>query len=313
MARHLYHFFLILLIALIPFVLGATKAHASPELKAESAPPANSPTFYTLGATYKNKPVKMLVHTAWPLRAEKPVDMVIQLWTDEGPIAADALKEFNGAPLHLFLLSPDFKEFYYLTPRRTPNVGEYRVSFVPRSKVPLRAWVELDTGSGPQMNMADVNYDRMQPVPPSPAQQYVQIVQEGLTFSIDFDDELIIDKTVNGMFVVYDKGVNAPYHGLEAVRGQYVQAVAFAPDFTTIEHIGIPDAVSSEGKLGGPVFRFRFTPKQPGMTTIFAQYHTHGHDIFIPFLVRVGVTTQKVKSRDLENKAHPEQQDAPEK
>lgn len=312
MARHLYHFFIILLIALIPFLLGALNAHA------EEVPPANSPTFYSLGSTYKGKPVKMLVHTAWPLRAKKPVDMVVQLWTDDGPIPSSAFKESNGAKLHLFMLSPDFKEFYYLIPSPTPNVGEYRVSFVPRSKVPLRAWLEFTTDDGVKMSMADVNYERMQPVPPSPAQQYVQINQEGLTFSIDFDDELLVGKPVNGMLVVYDKGANKPYHDLEAVRGSYVHAVAFGPDFGSINHIAIPDAVAKDPQTkdaggGGPAFRFRFAPMQPGMMSVFALYHVHGHDVFIPFLVRVGTTTQKVRSQDLENKSRPEQQDPPEK
>jgi hypothetical protein len=310
MSKHLYHFAILLLVALIPFFLGMMSA------RADTPPPAadtyGAPTFLTLGATQKGKTITLLARTAWPAEEGKSTDIVLRLWTEDGPITPEQLKPTYGKPLHLFLLSPDFREFYHLTPFATPDPGQYRVSFIPRKETPYRAWVEFMTDEGLKMAVADVNYEK-QVVTPLPQRQIVQIENGKLKYSIDFDGELVVGKPQNGMIVVSDKLTRIPYRQLEPVLGTFGQVVAFGSDFMSINHVPTTVAPDDEKARGGPAIYFRMTPMHAGMMTVFGRFRINGRDVIIPFAVHVGAESKKIRSEDLENKSRSEHQDPPEK
>jgi hypothetical protein len=309
MTKNLYHLVRVILIALIPFFLGALAAHAADE--ADAGP--RGMVRFDAPATQNNKPLKFLARTAWPIKANDTTDTIVHLWTDAGPITPEQLKIVHEKKLHLFLLSPDFKEFYHLHPSPTQTPGEYRTNFVPRTNAMLRAWAEFTTDEGQKRVAADVNYADAK-IAPLPFAQVVQITQGDLKFSIDFDDELLINKPVMGHVSILNAATYKPFKALQPILGAFAHIVAFGNDYVSVEHIHpMGDAPKDDASRAGPAVYFHLTPVRAGMLPIFVQFKIDDKDVIVPFVVRVAATTKKVRSHDLENKSRPEHQDSPEK
>ncbi len=264
-------------------------------------------------ATQGDLPLKMLIRTAWPIKANESTDLVMHIWTDAGPITADQLQMVQGRKMHLFLLSPDFKEFYHLNPIATPEPGEYRVNFIPRARTGLRAWITFSTVEGSKRIMGDVNGEKLTPVPPAGGQQVVQVINGNLKFLIDFPDELLINREQLGSVITVNKDTNAPYRKLQPYLGSYAHIVTFGSDYKTMTHmVALGKPPENDEPTGGPAVYYKLTPTTPGPLAVFAEFRVDNRDIVTPFVVSILTHSKKVRSQDLENKSRPEHRDQPE-
>src|SRR5262249_41618023 len=118
-------------------------------------------------------PVHMKLRTIWPMKAGEKVDCYLYLWTDKGPLRLEDMDTLHTKKLHLFLLSPDFQDFYHVHPIATGGEGEFRFSVQPTRKRPLRAWAEFNLKGQRYVVAADLD-DKTDVITPPVAPQIIQ-------------------------------------------------------------------------------------------------------------------------------------------
>ncbi len=298
MRKTLHVIAVLIIIALVPFFLGMISAHAA------TVPASNPPQANT------QHPVKMLVRTAWPLKAKDDTDIVMELWTDEGPVTTEQLLPLRGAKIHLFLLSPDFREFYHAMPVPTSQPGQYRTTIHASRVTTLRAYAYFLTKDSAKISIADVNNAR-QTIVPLMGKQIPLIERGDYRFTIDFAHTLHAGEANTGVVQAINFKNYTPIKNLMPVPDYFAFVTAFAPDYSTVLPAAPVGPVPAPDAKGGPEVQFNLTPPMEGLMPIFAQVKVGEENFTLPFIVSIAPASPTVKSRDLENPARPEYQDDP--
>ncbi len=241
-------------------------------------------------------PVHMFVRTIWPRKVDQAVDCFVYLWTDAGPVRPEDLREARGSRLHLYMLTPDFQDFYHAYPVPTGGEGEYRFTITPLRREPLRVWADFTGRHGHKVVHADLNGEMEPHIPPQPPQS-IQAETEEVVFTIHFSEEVRAGRTAPGTIYATHKSTRLPYRELEPVLDSYAHLVAISSDYATLFNIEATRKVADRGVFGGPAVKFYITPTRPGMMRIYARFRTRGYDLIAPFTLRVAPAKPNIRRR----------------
>jgi hypothetical protein len=283
-------FFMLMLLCAVPALAQQHAPHGTPS----SGPAAQA-----------SLPVHMKVRTVWPMKAGEKLDIHLYLWTDKGPLRLEDMDTVHTKKLHLFLLSPDFKDFYHVHPIATGGEGEFRFTVQPTRKVPLRVWAEFTIKGKRHVLVGDLD-GKTDAITPPVAPQVVQAETGDIIFTIHFSGEVRAGHTVPGQIYAINKNSRLPYTELEPVLGSWAHIAAFASDYQGFYHTH-PDGpeIKDPNALGGPTMKFMLTPEKPGMMKIFAQFKTRGYDLLAPFTVRVSPAVRPTRQRSIDDPEEP--------
>jgi hypothetical protein len=252
-------------------------------------------------AAQADLPVHMKLRTIWPMKAGEKVDAYLYLWTDKGPLRLEDMDTVHTKKLHLFLLSPDFQDFYHVHPIASGGEGEFRFTIQPPRKGPLRAWAEFSIKGKRHVVVTDLD-GKTDAIKPPVAPQVVQAETSDIIFTIHFTGELRAGHSTPGTIYAINKNSRLPYTELEPVLGNWAHIAAFSSDYQTLYHThpSGPE-IKDPYAHGGPAMKFVLTPEKPGMMKIFAQFKTRGFDLLAPFTVRVSPAQRPTRQRSIED------------
>jgi hypothetical protein len=229
----------------------------------------------------------------------------VYLWNDKGPVRPEDMEAIAGDKLHLYIMTPDYKNFYHVNPKPTGEQGEYRFSFEPENTIPTRAWAVFKLGGQRRVVIADID-NKTADVQPPQMPQVIQSETPYIMFTLHFKGEVKAGKTVHGAVYATHKATKLPYKELEPLLGSYAHVLAFASDFKTLypAYPMTPWNVP-EGSYGGPEVQFDLTPTQAGMMKLFVEVRTRGEDLLVPFIVRVAPAVRRNPNKHLEDEETP--------
>jgi hypothetical protein len=245
-------------------------------------------------------PIHIKARTIWPMKADEKLDCYLYLWTDKGPLRLEDMDTVHTKKMHLFLLTPDFKEFYHAHPIPSGGEGEFRFTVRPERKKPLRLWAEFWIKGKRHVVVTDLD-GKTEPMTPLVAPMAVQAETPDIVFTIHFSGELRAGSTTHGTIYAINRNSRMPYTDLEPVLDAFTHVTAFSSDYRTLYHTR-PDGpkVTDPNAHGGPGVKFSVTPEKPGMMKIIAQFRTRGQDLLAPFKVRVSPAKTKAPPRHID-------------
>ena len=206
---------------------------------------------------------------------------------DGRPFAVEELAVVHTKKLHLFVISPNLKDYHHLHPQPVDTPGRYQFTLTPQYPGRYTVFAECVPLRSASIVIAQTDFDvrgqKSTGIDSPLAQTLPQAIADRYTFSLSLADDKPWLCGTNQEFIlrIIDRQGSEPL-ALTPVMGAYAHLVAFDEKRRGLAHMH----PLNEGEgLGSPQAQFRFSLRtdSPGNYAIWAQIKLMGEERFIPF------------------------------